>query len=184
MRRRIVVIVAALTATAVACSDDAPRTQTAYCDAARANAAALTNPQIRTTADLDAIAALYAEMHGKAPLAVEPEWAVMESLMRAALDVDRTKTSDVASVARSARLARTASDRVITYTQQMCGVLIGDTPVGSTPIQVPSGTGAITENTFDFSDETVADFDPQDTLPADETIPADETLPTDQNQSG
>ena len=58
MRRRIVVIVAALTATAIACSDDEPRTQTAYCDAARANAAALTNPQIRTTADLDAIAAL------------------------------------------------------------------------------------------------------------------------------
>ena len=52
MRRRIVVIVAALTATAIACSDDEPRTQTAYCDAARANAAALTNPQIRTTAEL------------------------------------------------------------------------------------------------------------------------------------
>lgn len=177
MRRRVIVLFVALTATVVACGDDEQRTQTGYCEAARANAAALTNPQLRTTADYGTIVALYAEMHRKAPLAVEPEWGVMEAMIRAAIAVDRTKPTEVAAVAESARVARTASDRVIAYTQTMCGVLIGNEPLGSTPLQAPSGTGAVTDNTFDFSDVTVVDFDPNATLP-DESIPVSSVVDT------
>ena len=139
MRLPAAVAVAALLALA-ACSDDQPaNSEGAYCTTAKANADALTKPAIGTGTDIDATVALYDTMHTKAPLAIEPEWAAMEALVRAARDLDPNDQAAKDEFARQARETKDAADRVIIYTEQKCQVLIGDTPVQSVPL-VPQST--------------------------------------------
>lgn len=118
-----------------ACGDDPPKnTESAYCEAARANAAVLTNPVLTTNDDIHNNVKLYEQMHDVAPLAVEPEWAAMAALMRAAEVLDPTDAEEGAKFATQARETKMAADRVIIYTQQKCQVQIGDTPVVSVPL--------------------------------------------------
>lgn len=124
----------------VGCGDDEePRTQSVYCTEAAASTGLLDQT---TFADIPAITAAveqFATMHRLAPLAVEPEWGVLEQVVRAAADLDPSDTSAVARLAVQARLARTAADRVVIYTQRICGVLLGDVAVTEVPL-VPAGT--------------------------------------------
>ncbi|HQV58283.1 MAG TPA: hypothetical protein PKV27_09745 [Ilumatobacteraceae bacterium] len=137
MRSRSV-LVAALVVGGLAvagCGDDPPKnSESAYCAAARENAAALTSPALVTSDDISDNVKLYEQMHGVAPLAIEPEWAAMAALMRAARDLDPADSAAAATFATQARETKMAADRVIIYTQQKCQVQIGDTPVVSMPL--------------------------------------------------
>jgi hypothetical protein len=65
---------------------------------------------------------------------------VMES-METASTVDPNDVESVQRVADAARSAEPASNRVITYTYDLCRAVIGTvTPVTTTPAQVPPTT--------------------------------------------
>ena len=136
------------------CDGDQPNSQADYCAAAAQRRGMLSGDAVSAAATgagagagspvgdslVDAIVDQFTVMHQRAPLAVEPEWGVLEALMRAAAEIDTTDPNAMTKLAEQARLAKTAADRVIVYTDQICGVLLGDTPVTPTPL-VPHGTG-------------------------------------------
>ncbi len=164
MRRRAASLLAVtMAALAGACGTDPPATtQAAYCDATHRHRAELSRPLLAAAADVPALLGVYADMHAHAPLAIGREWAVVEALVRAAAGVDRNDPAALAELARSARLARTAADQVVAYTQQICGVLIGDQVPGSAPQQNPNTRDTIMVSPTDQAPDSV----PESSTPA------------------
>lgn len=145
MRRAVLTLVVTSLAPvlAIGCGEDRPATsEAAYCEAARANAEILTHPSTATTDDIAAAIDAFATMHRHAPLGVEPEWAALEALVRAAAQVAPGDDDARARFATLARETKVAADRVVIYTQDLCGVLIGDSPVISTPLVTPGTMAA------------------------------------------
>lgn len=129
---------ALVVALAGGCSKDQVKSIDGYCAAVSRHAAALTTPTVSTQGDVDSAVAVYAELHAAAPLAVEPEWAVLEQLMRAAAVADPSDSKAAEDLAIMARRARTAADHVASYTASKCNVSFGLNP---TPPSGPPLTG-------------------------------------------
>jgi hypothetical protein len=124
-----------------ACGSDAPqRTEGAYCAAVGEQQAALGAPVIATEDDIDATLRLYRDMAAKAPIAVEEEWNVMVTAIETASTVDPADPASAQLAADTARQSTQAAKRVVEYTQQKCGVTIGNVPVTSPPTSLTPDT--------------------------------------------
>ena len=123
--------VAAVVATAVfvgACSDPDPRTETAYCGQIAANLEDLNSPDISTITDIGRVLRAYRAVAAAAPVAVEAEWDTMVGVMQTAITVDPNEPESLQKVADTARASEPASKRVVSYTQERCGLTIGVAP--------------------------------------------------------
>ncbi|MEQ1704052.1 MAG: hypothetical protein ABMA25_28425 [Ilumatobacteraceae bacterium] len=122
-------LVAALglaTLTLAACSDDGvERTEANYCARVSQHAADLNSPALTTDADIDRLLSAWRSVAAAAPLAIEPEWATMVANIETAVTVDPADPASMQRVADTARASEQAATRVIVYTQDTCGVLIG-----------------------------------------------------------
>lgn len=117
-----------LPAIAAACGDDAPTTAERYCASVQANLAVLESPAIQTDLDITATLDLYRSIADEAPIAVEPEWQQLVQSLETAATVNPADPASVQLAADTARITEPAAVRVQQYTQQICGVAIGDPP--------------------------------------------------------
>ncbi len=84
---------------AAGCSDEKTGDADAFCTELEANAPAIMNPQLATSADVEAHVELYRSLDEKVPLAIEEEWGVL-------LDAYETAASVVPGDAETAEIAR------------------------------------------------------------------------------
>lgn len=146
---RLAPLVAALGTTLLglsACSDDGvQRTEANYCAEVAAHTADLNSPALSTDDDVDRVLSSWRSVAGAAPLAIEPEWATMVANIETAVTVDPADPASMQRVADTARASEQAANRVIVYTQDTCGVLIGNvTPTATTVAPVPAATTTTT----------------------------------------
>jgi hypothetical protein len=132
-------------ASLAACGDDSDRTETNYCTQVDDHLAELNSPVIATDDDVDRVVDAWRSVAAAAPLAVEPEWEVMVDNIETAVTVDPNDPDSMQLVADTARRSEQAANRVISYTQQICGVLIGD--VAPTATTIATETTATTGTT-------------------------------------
>lgn len=152
MRRRTALIAACLTMLAApalaACGDDVDHSESNYCTQVGNHLAELNSPVIATTDDVDRVVRAWRSVAAAAPLAVESEWDVMVDNIETAATVDPTDPESMQLVADTARRSEQAANRVISYTQQRCGVLIGNVAPTATTVApattLPTDTVAAT----------------------------------------
>ncbi|MFZ4719943.1 MAG: hypothetical protein ACOYMR_10990 [Ilumatobacteraceae bacterium] len=130
-----------LSATLVACSDEPARTEGSYCTEVGNHLAALNSPALGSQQDVTAMLDEWRAVAAVAPLAVQPEWEALVANVEAAAAVDPNDADAVQQLADSARQTEPAANRVIAYTQSICGVTIGK--VKPTATTAPAG-GATT----------------------------------------
>ncbi|MBI4884355.1 MAG: hypothetical protein HY826_09915, partial [Actinobacteria bacterium] len=82
-------------------------------------------PVIADAIDIGQLLIAWQEVANSAPLAVEAEWNTMIDAMETAATVDPNDPESVQKVADTARASEQSANRVITYTQQRCGLTIG-----------------------------------------------------------
>jgi hypothetical protein len=122
-----------------ACGDDPPqRSETNYCERISARSADLASPALGTGADVTRVVESWRAIAAVAPLAVEPEWAAMVDNVETAATVDPADPASMQRVADTARASEQAANRVIAYTQQTCGILIGAVAPSASPPETPS----------------------------------------------
>jgi hypothetical protein len=124
---RSVALATCLTATAVlvSCGDD-PATTAGYCQVVTANLSALQSPIIATDVDVRDTIGLYEQIARSAPLSVAPEWEILTESLRTASTLDPKDRESVQLAADTARRAAPAAERVVTLTEEMCAVGLGD----------------------------------------------------------
>ena len=124
---------------ATACSDDdAQRSDNAYCTEVGNRLTDLNTPALATPDDVERTLGSWRAVAAAAPLAVEPDWEIVLDSMETAATVDPNDPDSVQRMADTARQSEPAATRVISYTYERCGALIGNvTPVTTTPLQVP-----------------------------------------------
>ena len=128
---RVVLRVGALVATSVfaaACSDAEPRSETAYCGQIAANLEDLNSPIIATMSDIGRVLRAWRAVSATAPIAVEPEWNTLVDAMETAITVNPNEPESLQKVSDTARASEPAAKRVVTYTQEHCGLTIGVAP--------------------------------------------------------
>lgn len=134
-------------AIAAGCSDDGvERTEANYCSRVSARAGDLNSPALATQADVDRVVSSWRSVAAAAPLAIEPEWATMVANIETAATVDPTDPASMQRVADTARASEQAANRVIVYTQDTCGVLIGSVTPSATTV-APAAAEATTTTT-------------------------------------
>jgi hypothetical protein len=141
-RRRIDRFAAASTAGAivlaaslgVACSDDADRSNAAYCAAVSEHLVLVATPSIATPDDITATIGAYRDIVGHAPAAIEPEWQQLVDALEAASSVDPADPASVASVTDTALRTAPAAVRIQQFTQQTCTLDIGTPPPPTNPV--------------------------------------------------
>ncbi|MEQ1873127.1 MAG: hypothetical protein ABL953_05310 [Ilumatobacteraceae bacterium] len=111
-----------------ACSDGAERTESAYCGQIVQYETALNAPVISTPTDIGLVLAAWRSIAQSAPVAIEPEWNTMVDMMETAVTVDPDDPESMQLVADTARASEPAAERVVSYTQERCGLTIGLTP--------------------------------------------------------
>ncbi len=121
------VLVSGLTLAAAACGSDPTRAET-YCGEVRANLATLVSPAIQTEVDIDATLELYRMLAEQAPIAVQAEWERLVVSLETASTVNPADPASVQLAADTARITESAAVRIQQYTNQICGVAIGDVP--------------------------------------------------------
>lgn len=128
------------------CGDEGgQRTEANYCARVSTHAADLNSPALSTADDVSRVLSSWRSVAGAAPLAIEPEWATMVANIETAATVDPNDPASMQRVADTARASEQAANRVIVYTEQTCGVLIGN--VAPTATTVASTTVAAAEPT-------------------------------------
>ena len=109
-----------------ACGDDPDqRSEANYCTEVGNHLSDLNAPEITTDADIDRVVGAWRRVARSAPLAIEAEWTMMVANLETAVTVNPDDTASLQLVADSARSSEPAANRVIAYTQQRCGALIG-----------------------------------------------------------
>ena len=123
-------IAVAATATVLvgACSNGAERSESAYCGQVAEYQTELNSPTISTPTDIGLLLAAWRSVAQSAPVAIEPEWTTMVDMMETAVTVDPEDPESMQLVADTARASETAAKRVVSYTQERCGLTIGLTP--------------------------------------------------------
>lgn len=124
----IAVVAATATVLASACSDEAVRSESAYCGQVAQYQAELNSPPISTPTDIGLVLAAWRSVAQSAPVAIEPEWNTMVDMMETAVTVDPDDPESMQLVADTARASEPAAKRVVNYTQERCGLTIGLTP--------------------------------------------------------
>ena len=123
----LVLVLAGLGLTA--CSDAAAsRTDERYCTEVGTYLTDLAQPMISTPDDIERVLAVWRRVAASAPLAIEPEWEQVVDSFETAATVVAGDEASLQLAADTARAAEPAADRVITYTQQVCGATIGVAP--------------------------------------------------------
>lgn len=145
--RILAVLAALLPLGAAACSDDAAqRSEANYCTQVGNHLADLNAPSLATGDDIDRVVDAWRAVAQSAPLAIEEEWNTMVANIETASTVDPNDADSMQLVADSARSSEPAANRVIAYTQQRCGALIGS--VAPTPTSpAPTATEVATTDT-------------------------------------
>ena len=109
-----------------ACGDDADqRTEANYCTQVGNHLADLNSPSITADGDIDRVMNAWRTVSKSAPIAVQAEWETMVANLETAITVDPNDPASMQLVADTARKSEPSANRVITYTQQRCGALIG-----------------------------------------------------------
>ncbi len=117
---------AALAVAAVGgCSSGTTKSEADYCTLVNAHLTELATPAISSDRDVSAVVALYQQVADAAPLAVASEWKTMLTSIKVAADVDPDKPETVQAAADAARQTQVAANRVIAYTQEHCGAVLG-----------------------------------------------------------
>lgn len=144
--RLIATAAALLPLTLTACGDDPDqRSESNYCTQVGNHLTELNSPTIAAPDDIDRVVDAWRAVAQSAPLAIEPEWDVMMNNLETAVTVDPADPESMQRVADTARRSEQAANRVISYTQQRCGALIGSvTPTATT---LPPDTVAVTTTT-------------------------------------
>lgn len=139
---RIIALTAALLPLClVACGDDAnQRSEANYCTQVGNHLSDLNSPAITKDADIDRVLSSWRAVAGSAPLAIESEWDAMVANLETAVTVDPNDPASMQKVADTARSSEPAANRVIAYTQQKCGAVIGE--VAATPATPSTTTSA------------------------------------------
>lgn len=130
-----------------ACGDDSDRSESNYCTQVGNHLDELNSPVIATTDDVDRVVDAWRDVAAAAPLAVEPEWDIMVDNIETAATVDPNDPESMQLVADTARRSEQAANRVISYTQQRCGVLIGSVAPTATTIAITTPAASTTETT-------------------------------------
>ena len=99
-----------------------------YCGRVQANVAALVSPAIQTQVDIDATLELYRSFAEDEPIAVQPEWERLAQSLETAATVNPADPASVQLAADTARITESAVVRIQQYTNQICGIAIGDVP--------------------------------------------------------
>jgi hypothetical protein len=141
--RIIALAVAALSLALTACDTDADqRSEANYCTEVGNRLGDLNSPTIGTDTDIDRVLASWRAVARSAPLAIEAEWNTMMSSLETAVTVDPADPASMQLVADTARASEPAANRVITYTQQKCGALIGNmAPTATAAAPAPTTSG-------------------------------------------
>ena len=127
----------------VACGDNAnQRSEANYCTQVGNHLSALNTPVIGEGGDIDKVIDAWRAVSASAPLAVQAEWVTVVAALETAITVDPNDPASMQLVADTARESEPAATRVISYTQQRCGALIGS--VAPTPATTAL---AVTEST-------------------------------------
>jgi len=125
---RLIAVVSATSVFVGACSDADQRTESAYCGQVAAHLVQLNSPVIATATDIGRVLAAWRSVAGSAPIAIEPEWDTMLEAIETAVTVDPEDPESLQKVADTARASEPASKRVVSYTQERCGIAIGLSP--------------------------------------------------------
>lgn len=149
---RTTTLAAALVALAfgtVACGGDADqRSESNYCTQVGNHLTDLNSPAITADADIDRVVAAWRTVSEAAPIAVQAEWESMVANLETAITVDPNDPASMQLVADTARKSEPAANRVISYTQQRCGALIGSVaPTPTTLLTSTTTTEAAPETT-------------------------------------
>jgi len=116
-----------------ACSGDEGGSEARYCTTVGENLTALGSPTISTPDDVDRTVALYRKLRDSAPLAIEAEWSVLVGSIETAAAVDPADPESIQRAADTARASQQAANRVMEYTQKLCGVSFGQPPIVTAP---------------------------------------------------
>lgn len=149
---RTTTLAAALVALAfgtVACGGDADqRSESNYCTQVGNHLTDLNSPAITADGDIDRVVAAWRTVSEAAPIAVQAEWESMVANLETAITVDPNDPASMQLVADTARKSEPAANRVISYTQQRCGALIGSVaPTSTTLLTSTTTTEAAPETT-------------------------------------
>ena len=121
-------VLAAATVLIAACSAGAQRSESAYCGQITQYQTQLNSPVISTPTDIGLVLAAWRSVAQSAPVAIESEWNTMVDMMETAVTVDPEDPESMQLVADTARASEPAAERVVSYTQERCGLTIGLTP--------------------------------------------------------
>lgn len=131
---RILSAAASVLALLAACGDGNSRTEGAYCGEVGRKLAELNSPIIALPADAARVLDAWSAVSDSAPLAIELEWNTMIEVIELAITVDPDDPASLQTVADTARESERAANRVISYTQERCGLTIGGVlPTAPTP---------------------------------------------------
>jgi hypothetical protein len=117
------------------CGDDPDqRSETNYCTQVGNHLSDLNSPAITSDSDVDRVLGAWRTVAKSAPIAVQAEWETMVANIETAITVDPNDPASMQLVADTARESEPAANRVISYTQQRCGALIGSVaPIATAP---------------------------------------------------
>ncbi len=130
-----------------ACGNNADqRSEANYCSQVGNHLTDLNSPVITQDGDIDRVVGAWRTVSESAPIAVQAEWETMVSNLETAITVDPNDAVSMQLVADTARKSEPAANRVISYTQQRCGALIGGVaPTPPTLLTSTTTTPATTE---------------------------------------
>ena len=127
------------------CGDSADqRTEANYCTQVGNHLTDLNEPAITTDGDVKRVLDSWRSVSESAPLAVRPEWEKMVANLETAITVDPNDSASLQLVADTARKSEPAANRVIAYTQQRCGALIGSVAPAPAPTTLLTSTTTAT----------------------------------------
>ncbi len=111
-----------------ACGNADERSESAYCGQVADHLTELNSPTISSPIDIGLVLAAWRSVASSAPVAIEPEWNTMVDAMETAVTVDPEDPESLQKVADTARASEPAAKRVVSYTQERCGLTIGVAP--------------------------------------------------------
>jgi len=125
---RIAVVLATAAFAGASCSEDNPRSEAAYCGQVAEYLDELNSPAIATATDIGPVLAAWRSIASSTPVAIEAEWTTMVEAIETAITVDPKDPDSLQKVADTARASEPAAKRVVSYTQERCGITIGVAP--------------------------------------------------------
>ncbi len=114
-----------LTLTVAACGDDASGDAERFCGEIDENKALLTDPQLRTADDIDAVLELYRDIADLAPLSIETEWNQLVSAYETASTAEPGDEESVQEALAAVYSSEGAAVAVSRWLVANCAVDIG-----------------------------------------------------------